>query len=254
LPAWPSAVATALVVPLAALALWAAAARFGWLPMQILPAPDLVRDTFLELWAAGDIHDNATISLARVLQGFGIGAAAGLALGIGMGLSRTLEAYVRPLFTAVAQVPTIGWVPLLMLPLGIGEPLKLVIIAKAAMVPVTLNTLDGIRGVPRGWIEVASVFRYARWQLLRFVVLPAAVPPLFTGVRCGLTNSWKALVAVELLASSEGLGHLLVWGRRMFQMDVVLCAIAVIAVIGFTLDYALARVERRLHRWRDAAS
>lgn len=241
-------------MPLAALALWAAASRAGWLPMQILPAPDQVAETFADLWAAGDIRDNAAISLGRVLQGFGIGATAGLALGIGMGLSRTLEAYVRPLFTAIAQVPTIGWVPLLMLPLGIGEPLKLVIIAKAALVPVTLNTLDGIRAVPHGWLEVAAVFRYSRVQLLRYVVLPAAVPPLFTGIRYGLTNSWKALVAVELLASSEGIGHLLVWGRQMFQMDVVLSAIAVIAAIGFALDFALARVERRLQRWREAAA
>jgi sulfonate transport system permease protein len=252
LPAWPAALATGLAVPAAALALWALAARGGWLPPQILPAPELVLETFADLWRAGDILENAGVSLARVLQGFALGGLAGLALGAAMALSRPVEQTIRPTFLAFAQVPTIGWVPLLMLPLGIGEPLKVVIIAKAAMVPVALNALDGIRAVPRGWLEVGAVYRYGRAQLLRRIVLPAAVPPVFTGVRYGLTNCWKALVAVELLASSEGLGHLLVWGRQMFQMDVVLATIAVIAAVGYALDLALAAGERRLQRWREA--
>jgi sulfonate transport system permease protein len=245
---WPA----ALLLPAALLALWAAADAVGWLNPAILPAPGDVAATLADLWRSGELGEHAARSLFRVLAGFAIGAGAGLLLGAAMALSQRAEDYLRPSFLAVAQVPVIGWVPLLMLPLGIGEALKIVIIAKAALVPVTLNTRDGIPAVPPGWIEVARVFRYSRAQLLRRVVLPAAVPPIFTGIRYGLTSCWKALVAVELLASAEGLGFLLVWGRQMFQMDVVIAGILVIAAIGLLLDGSLAGLERRLQRGRVA--
>jgi sulfonate transport system permease protein len=141
-----------------------------------------------------------------------------------------------------------------MLLVGIDEALKIIIIARAALVPVTLNTLAGIRNVPAGFLEVGRVFRFSHAQVLRRIVLPAAVPPIFTGIRYGLTHAWLALVAVELLASSEGLGYQLVWGRQMFQLDVVLAAMTVIGSIGFIMDQGLALVEHRLQRWRSAGT
>ena len=243
----------ALVVPLAALVLWAASARYGWLPPQILPAPDIVLGTFADMVRSGELLDHTRISLLRVALGFGLGAGAGLLLGTAMGLSPAFEDYVRPLFTAVAQVPALGWVPLLMLLVGIDETLKVLVIAKAALVPVMLNTRDGIRAVPPAYLEVARAFRFGRRQLLRKVVLPAAVPPIFAGIRYGLTQAWLALVAVELLASSEGLGYLLVWGRQMFWLDMVIVAMAVIGVVGFVMDRALRAVETRLQRWHVAS-
>ena len=199
-----------------------------------------------------DLARNTSISLLRVIEGFAAGSCAGLTLGIAMGLSRTVEDYVKPLFTGFAQVPTLGWIPFLMLLVGIGEPLKILVIAKAAFVPVTLNTLAGVRGVPAMYAEVGALFRFSRWQLLRHVFLPAAIPPIFTGLRYGLTHAWLALVAVELLASSEGLGYLLVWGRQMFWLDTVMVAMIMIGVVGFVLDRIMAALEQRLQRWRIA--
>lgn len=245
--------AVGLLVPLAALVIWAASAQYGWLPIQILPEPLVVWDSLVQLWSSGELLDHARVSLLRVVYGFSAGAAAGLALGLAMGLSETVEDYVRPLFTALAQVPTLAWIPLLMLPLGIDEALKVVIIAKAAFVPMTLNAFAGVRGVPAQLVEVARAFRFTRLQLLRRVILPGAVAPIFTGVRYGLTKSWTALVAVELLASSEGLGYLLVWGRQMFWLDVVIVAMIAIGVVGFLMDKALALAETRLQRWRVTA-
>jgi sulfonate transport system permease protein len=242
--------AMGLLTPLAALLLWTVSARQGWLPIQILPEPELVYQTLADMLASGELAQHARVSFVRVVYGFAAGALAGLALGAAMGLSRSIEDYVRPLLTALAQVPVIGWVPLLILFAGIGETMKIVVIAKAAFVPVVLNTLSGIRNIPPAYFEVAQAFRFSQGQLLRKVVLPGATAPIFTGIRYGLTKSWTALVAVELLASSEGLGYLLVWGRQMFWLDMVIAAMIVIGLVGYLMDRVLGAAERRLQRWR----
>lgn len=239
-----------LVLPAIALPIWIIGTDRGWLPEQILPKPGDVWHTLRDMVASGELAQHAGYSLRRVAYGFAIGAGAGLVIGSAMGLSRRVDDYVRPLFTAIAQVPALAWIPLAMLMLGIGEGLKIVVIAKAAFVPVVMNTSAGIANVPKAFVEVGETFRFTSLQMLRHVVLPGAVPSIFTGLRYGLTHAWIALVSVELLASSEGLGYLLVWGRQMFWLDTVLVAMIVIGVIGFVSDRILAIVEARLQRWR----
>jgi sulfonate transport system permease protein len=240
--AWP--------VPLAVLLLWWLAARYEWVAPQVLPAPGVVAATLADLFNSGELMDNLRISLWRVLAGFGLGAAGGLLLGVGMGLSPGFKDYVYPLFKAFSQVPVLGWLPLLMLLVGIDEALKVILISKAALVPIALNTYKGIQNVPAQYVEVAQVFRFNRRQMLFKVVFPAAVAPIWNGIRYGLTHAWLALVVVELLASSEGLGFMIVYGRQLFQLDVVMAAVVVVGIVGFTLDKLLVLAESRLLRWR----
>lgn len=240
--AWP--------VPLAVLLLWHLSSVWGWAPEQVLPPPALVFQTFADLAASGELWDNLQISLVRVFTGFGIGLFAGLALGAAMGLSPTVRAYLFPLFKAFSQVPVIGWLPLLMLLVGIDEGLKFLLIAKATLVPVTINTCQGIQGVPNRFIEVAKVYGFTRWQMLTKVVFPAATAPIWNGVRYGLTHAWLALVVVELLASSEGIGFLIVYGRQLFQLDVVLASVLAVGIVGFVIDKLLSLSEAWLLRWR----
>jgi sulfonate transport system permease protein len=240
----------AWVVPLALLGLWAMAARHEWIAPQVLPSPEAVYVAFVEAFKSGELWANLLISLQRVLFGFGVGLFAGLLLGVAMGLSPTFKDYVYPLFKAFAQVPVLGWLPLLMLLVGIDEALKVILISKAALVPITLNTYKGIQGVPTRFIEVAQVLRFTRWQMLTKVVFPAALAPIWNGIRYGFTHAWLALVVVELLASSEGLGFMIVYGRQLFQLDVVLAAVVVVGAVGYALDKLLALTERRLLRWR----
>jgi sulfonate transport system permease protein len=239
-----------LVLPAILLPIWIVSSDRGWLPEQILPRPGDVLHTLRDMIASGELAQHAGYSLRRVAYGFAIGAGAGLLIGSAMGLSRRVDEYVRPLFTAVAQVPALAWIPFAMLLLGIGEGLKIVVIAKAAFVPVVMNTSAGIANVPKAFVEVGETFRFTPLQMLRHVVFPGAVPPIFAGLRYGLTHAWIALVSVELLASSEGLGYLLVWGRQMFWLDTVIVAMIVIGVIGFASDKILATIEARLQRWR----
>jgi len=247
-------VASALIFPAALLLVWLTACLLDLVPAQILPDPRLVLATFREFYETGDLAFHAQISLIRVVQGFALGAGAGLVLGISMGLSRRVRELVEPLFLALAQVPPLGWIPLVMLLVGIDEALKVIIIAKAALIPVTINTCKGILNVPRNYKEVGEVLTFGRWQTLTKILAPASIPTVFTGIRYGLTNAWLALVAVELLASSEGLGYLMVWGRQLFQLDLVIMAMIVVGVIGFVLDWSLGLVERRLQRWEDAGT
>lgn len=243
----------AWLLPLALLGLWLLAAHFEWIASQVLPPPGDVAAALRELIVSGEIWGHTWISLQRVLGGFALGLGAGLALGVAMGLSPLLKDYLYPTFKALAQVPVLGWLPLLMLLVGMDESLKYMLIAKAALVPVALNTLKGLENVPSRHIEVAKVLDYSRWQLLRRVVFPAALASIWTGLRYGLTHAWLALVVVELLASSEGLGFLIVYGRQLFQLELVLAAVLVVGLFGWALDRLLAGIERRLLGWRREA-
>jgi sulfonate transport system permease protein len=242
------------IVPATILLIWAIASKKELIAPQILPAPAAVAETLLDQVKTGELFTNFAISLGRVAGGFALGGVLGVGLGVAMGLSRKVEQYLFPLFNAISQVPVLGWLPLAMMVLGIGESLKIVIIAHATLVPIALNALKGIRNVPQTYIDVAKTFKFSNRQLLRKVIFPASVPAVFVGVRYGLTQAWLSLVTVELLASSEGLGFLIVWGRQLFQLDLVLAAIIVVGVVGLLLDKGLEKLEARLLRWRPVAS
>ncbi|WP_144636769.1 ABC transporter permease [Bordetella genomosp. 13] len=240
------------LLPLALLALWQAGADGGWISPQVLPPPAFVWQTLTDLAASGELWMNLQASLLRVVTGFAIGSLLGLALGSAMGLSPRLQAYVLPTFNALVQIPVLAWLPFVLLLVGIGEPLKYILIAKAALVPVTLNTLQGFRQTPETLREVGRVYGYTRRQEVLEIVLPHAVPTLFTGLRLGFTKAWLSLVVVELVASSEGIGYLIVYGRQLFQLDLVMAAVIVVGAIGYLIDRVLDMSERRLLRDRPA--
>ena len=238
------------LLPLTLLGLWYLGVEQGWLSEQVLPPPGYVYDTLSDLFASGDLWINAAASLQRVVVGFALGGAIGVALGLAMGLSKTVEDYLLPTFNAIVQIPVLGWLPFALLLFGIGEPLKYVLIAKAALVPITLCTLQAFKQAPQGLLEAGRAYGFSRWQSVIFIVLPAAIPILFTGLRLGFTKAWLSLVVVELVASSEGLGYLIVYGRQLFQLDLVMAAVVVVGAIGLLIDRGFDYAERRLNRGR----
>lgn len=244
----------ALVLPLVILALWILSVRNQWVAPQILPSPEIVLHRLTELASSGELSRHLTVSFWRVVDGVLVGGGIGFVLGIVMGLSRSVESYLNPTFKAFASVPGLAWVPLAILLIGIGEPLKVVLIAVACAVPVASNTLAGIRNVPHGFVEVGRVYRFSYWQMLSKVMLPATLPPVFSGFSLALNQAWQTLIAVELLASSEGVGFLMIWGRQLMQMDLVFSAIIVIGLVGLLLDKGLRLVESRLLHWRPQAA
>jgi sulfonate transport system permease protein len=245
--------AAGLLLPLLLLGLWQYAVDRHWLAEQILPAPALVWQSLVELWDNGDLTANLAISLTRLGWSLAIGGGAGFVLGIAMGISPTIKAYVYPAFQLVSQFPVIGWVPLLIIFAGIGEALKISAISIAVVVPVAVNTYKGIRNIPRTLLEVAAVYRFTFWQKVRRLVLPAASAGIFNGLRQGVMQAWLSLVFVELLASSEGIGYLMVWGRQLLQLDIVVVGMIVIGAVGIVLDRLLAWGEARLQGWQRQA-
>jgi sulfonate transport system permease protein len=245
--------ALAAALPLALLALWAVVSAAGVMRPQILPSPIAVLRTALDLFAGGDLLAALVVSLQRVVTGLAIGAVLGVALGIATGRSRTIDAYLGPTIRGIAQIPTIAWLPLFMLVFGIGEGLKLAMIAKASFYPLFINTAAAMHAAPPRYHEVADVLELDRWQRLRLVVFPAALPLVAGGLRMGLSNAWHVLIVAEMVAAAAGIGHLMAWSRTLFQLDVVFVTIVVIGATGWAMDAAMRQVESRLSPWAPTA-
>ncbi len=237
------------IFPLFLLLLWHVAVEKSWVNPLLLPAPDLVWTALKDLYKSGELWANLSISLTRIAYGFSAGMLLALILGLSMGLSRTVEAYVWPTFKVINLVPVVGWIPLLILLVGIDEALKIILIAKAALVPMTINIFKGVRNIPESLTEVVDVYQLSTWSRFKNLVLPGAFMSFIGGLRLSLASAWGALVAVELLASSEGIGYLMVYGRQIFQLDVVMATVIVIGFVGFFFDVLIRLLQKKLSPW-----
>ena len=243
--------ALGLVVPALLLGGVEVAVRAGWVNGHLLPAPSDVVASLLDLGAA-QVGGHVVASTLRVAIGFLIGALAALLVGALVGLSRTAEALLDPSFQALRAIPSLAWVPLLLLWLGIDEAPKLTLIAIGAFFPVYMGTLSGIRDVDRKLVELARLYGLSGATLARRVLLPAASPAVLTGLRNGLSLAWMFMVAAELIAATRGLGYLLTDGREMGRADLVFAAILVLAALGKLSDGLMQRWEQRALAWRDS--
>lgn len=248
------AIATGLVLPALLVVVWAIAAQAEWVAPQILPEPSLVLATGVELIASGQLQEALAVSFGRLVVGLLIGGGLGLAVGIAMGVSRRVEVYLGPTVRAFWLVPSLGWLPFFMLFFGIGETLKFVLIAKTCFLPLMINSFDGVRNVSHKYRDVARVLELDRLSTLRHVVLPAILPAVFNGFRLALSKGWKALILVEMIASAAGIGYLMTWGRKAFQLDIVLVTMVVIALAGWALDHAALALQKRHTAWAGATA
>ncbi|MBP2458506.1 sulfonate transport system permease protein [Clavibacter michiganensis] len=243
-------VAVGLVVPVLVVGLWAVVTAAGAVPAHLLPAPlDVVR-AGAQLAEQGILGQYVAISLQRVLLGFALGATVGLVLGAVVGLSRVGRLLLAPTAGAFRTVPSLAWVPLLLLWMGINEDSKVTLVAIGAMFPVYTTVAGALRHVDPHLVEVGRAFGLTRIPLLVTVQLPAVLPAVVSGLRLALAQSWLFLVAAELLAASMGLGYLLTESSANGRVDRVLLAIVLLAVLGAVTDAVVGLVERVLvRRW-----
>lgn len=238
----------ALSGPVCLLVLWWAASANSWVSPQVLPRPDWVFNTFLDLLADGDIFSAAIVSFKRIAEGFLIGSSLGFAFGFLIGKSETANAYLGPSFRALAAVPSLGWLPILILLFGIEESVKIIILSKACFVPMAISTAEGARNVPKGFNEVADILGLRTRTRFFKLTIPAMAPYIASGVRLSLSQAFVSLIVVEMLAGTDGLGYMMVWGRTLFQLDIVIVGMVVVGVVGFLLDLLLKRAEVLMRR------
>ena len=242
--------AVGLAAPAVLLVLWWAVTAAGLLSAVQLPSPGAVLSAGVNLLERGDLWLHVGISTQRVLLGFLLGAALGLAVGSALGLSRWADALFAPLIGALRAVPSLAWVPLLILWMQIGEESKVTLIAIGAFFPVFTTVYAALRHVDPHLVEAGRAFGYHGLSLLRTVQLPAVVPAVFSGLRLALAQAWLFLVAAELIASSMGLGFLLTDSQNNGRTDRLILAIILLAVLGKLTDWLLGLLERRaLRRW-----
>lgn len=240
------------LLPVVILASWQVASRTGFADPVMLPAPTTVLHT---LWGSardGELWDDTRASLFRWVVGFIVGGLSGIVLGAAVGLYRIAELLLDTSVQMFRTVPHLGLIPLLILWMGLGESPKIVLVALACFFPVYINTFAGIRNVDRKLIEVGNVFNYGPAKMLLRVVLPGALPQIFTGIRYGLGVAWLALVISELIGADAGLGYMIQMGQSVSRVDIVMAGLLVFAVVGKLVDALVKVAERRLLRWRDA--
>ncbi|WP_438390883.1 ABC transporter permease [Caballeronia sp. DA-9] len=239
-----------LLLPVAFLALMEALVRLHVVPEHLVPAPSTIAEALWQL--GGDrLGRHIGASSLRVLAGFLLGTAAGIAFGAAMGLSRRLDALFDPSFQALRSIPSLAWVPVLLLWMGIDEAPKITLIAIGAFFPVHLAVVAGIRDVDRKLVELGEVNRLSQTELFMRILLPASLPQIFTGLRTGLSLAWMFMVAAELIAATRGLGYLLSDGRETGRPDLVFGAILLLALLGKLSDTVLKFAENRVLSWRD---
>jgi sulfonate transport system permease protein len=238
------------VLPLVLLGVWWAITAAGLVPAYRLPSPGQVWQAGIDLAADGLLGQYIAISLQRVLLGFVIGAAAGLVLGAVVGLSRVASAFLGPTIGGFRAVPSLAWVPLLILYIGINEDTKVILIAIGAMFPVYTTVAGALRHVDPHLVELGHAYGLGRLALLAQVQLPAVIPSVVSGLRLALAQSWLFLVAAELIASSMGLGFLLVDSQNNGRVDRMWLTIILLGVFGKTTDALIGVLERYLlRRW-----
>lgn len=225
--------------------------RAGLVPANLLPPPSAVLEALSWLFDNG-LWAHVGASALRVASGFAVGALLALPLGAAVALNRGAERLLDPSFQALRAIPSLAWVPLLLLWFGIDETPKVILIAIGAFFPVYMGVVAGIRDVDRSLIEVGLLYRLPPFALARRVLLPAAMPSVLTGLRNGLSLAWMFMVAAELIAASRGLGYLLTDGRETGRADIMLAAIVLLALLGKLSDGAMSAAERRSLAWRDS--
>lgn len=219
-----------------------------------LPSPVDAWDALLEIagegYADGTLLQHITSSTGLVLYGFAAAALTGVPLGILMGQSRLVEAYVNPVFQIVRPIAPIAWIPLTILWFGLGTSAKVFVIWLAAFAPTVINTYTGVRNIDDTLIQAARVNGAVGRRMLLDVIVPGALPAIFTGLRTSLQACWMVLVAAELVGSFIGLGHVLIIATRDLNSGMIVVAMAAVAGMGMLMSALLAQIERRVMPWK----
>ena len=248
---------TLLVATAGVVAAWhLVTAATGLISPARFPTPAEVFASFrqiaLEGYSNGFWHEHVLRSVLLVTMGFLVSSSFGVALGLAMGASRRVEAFVNPIFLLLRPIPPLAWIPLAIVWLGLGDAAKVLVIWFAAFVPSVINSYAGVRNIEPHMIEAARMLGIRRWMLVREVLVPGALPMIFTGLRLSLQACWTTLVAGELIGALAGLGRVLSQGSLDIFPAMIMVGMIGVAICGGLMTRGLGWVEARVMPWRRA--
>lgn len=236
--------------PALLLVAWIVTSATGVLDPKTLSAPWTVVTTAWELIGDGRLQSNLWTSVQRALIGGVIGVVLGLVLALAAGLSRIGEALIDGPVQIKRSIPTLALMPLAILWFGIGEEMKVITIALGVFIPIYLHTHNGLRAIDSRYVELAETVQLSRWQFVRRVILPGALPGFFLGLRFAVTGSMLALVVVEQVNATAGIGYMMELARTYGQTEIILVGLVVYGVLGYSADLAVRLLQRRVLSWR----
>lgn len=248
---WPISTATTLVL----IALWWLATHFGWIKPLFLPSPRATFDAFLgavkgDTQGGTPLIQHVAISVVRVVSAFALAVVTAVPVGIAMGTSRIVRGIIDPLIEFYRPLPPLAYLPLIVIWLGIDESAKITLIYLACFAPLAMASKAGVRSVAIEQINAARSLGATRWQVIRLVVFPAALPEILTGMRIAIGFGWTTLVAAEMVAATAGLGQMVLNASNFLRTDIVIMGIVLIGLLAYAFDLLMRQVERALTPWK----
>lgn len=239
-----------LAVFAALLAFWELGSRIGWISALVLPAPSEAFEAFMDLARSGDLVLHLKASLYRLILGFLAGTTLGLIVGSAIGLSSFARSGLSPLVNAIFPIPKIALLPLFIIWFGIGEGSKVATILFGSFFPTVIATYGGIDNVDRTLIRMGQSFNLSRWDIIRKIVLPAALPNILSGLRIAASISIILLVAAEMIGAEYGIGAYVLLAGNLMSTDQLIAGVAMLSVLGLTVNWLISRAEKRFLSWR----
>ena len=233
---------------------WWLVTFMGWVKPLFIPSPMAIVTKFIAVWNTGftgtPFLGHVWISTIRVFGAFLLACVIGLPLGLAMGMSPIMRGIFDPPIEFYRPIPPLAYLPLMIIWFGIGETSKVLLIFLSVFAPVVLGARSGVKSAGIEQIHAAYSFGATRWQVMRYVIMPSAMPEILTAMRIGIGFGWTTLVAAEMVASTKGLGYMVLSASQFLQTPVVIMGIFVIAVIAFAFDLSMRFVERRVVPWK----
>ena len=244
--------AASWIVPALLLLVWQATAQLGLLPTNVLPAPSEVVAAAWRLTVTGELPVNLLVSAKRAVIGFLIGGSLAFAFGLLNGVSRIGEKLTDTTFQMIRNIPNLAMVPLVILWFGIEDSARVFLVALGVFFPIYINTYHGIRTADAQLVEMGRSYGMSNWELFRQVILPGALPSIFVGLRYALGIMWLTLIVAETIAANAGIGYMATNAREFMQLDVVVLAILIYALLGKLADSTARFLERTALQWHPA--
>jgi taurine transport system permease protein len=250
-----TAIAGAIGALVVVLLLWhLLTAVFGIISTARFPPPlevgAAIKQIVIEGYGNGQWHQHVIRSVLLVTMGFAVASTIGVILGLAMGASRIVEALVNPAFLLLRPIPPLAWIPLAIVWLGLGDAAKIMVIFFAAFVPSVINSYSGVRQIEKPIFEAAAMLDVKGWRYWREVLIPGAMPSIFTGLRLSLQASWTTLVAAELVGAVAGLGQILNQAAQDIFPAMIVVGMISVALCGWLMTLGLGWLERRVMPWR----